>query len=183
MDDQGLTPPELTGNGRAAYQQGDFETAARWYSAAAQAYEEANDPLAGAEMRNNCCVALLQANHPAAALEMVLGTPEFFAARGEIAKQGMALGNIAAAEQAIGNIDQAIDYYRQSAECLLNAGETQLRANTMQALSALLLRKGQQIEALSTMQSGLEAIEKPTLKQRTLKRLLTMPFRLLNRKW
>jgi len=53
--------------------------------------------------------------------------------------------------------------------------------STMQSLSALQLRTGRQLEALATMQAGVERIERPGLKNRLLKKILDLPFRLFNR--
>jgi hypothetical protein len=54
-----------------------------------------------------------------------------------------------------------------------------MRAHVLQSLSKLQLKSGRQIEALATMEAGLEGFKKPTLKQRILKKLLQMPFRFL----
>jgi hypothetical protein len=51
----------------------------------------------------------------------------------------------------------------------------------MQSLSALQLRTGRQLEALATMQSGVSKIKRPGLKNRFLKKILDIPFRLFNR--
>jgi hypothetical protein len=50
-----------------------------------------------------------------------------------------------------------------------------------QSISGLQLRTGKQLQAVATMQAGLEEIEKPTPKQRFLKRLLQVPFKMLGR--
>jgi len=49
--------------------------------------------------------------------------------------------------------------------------------DVMKSLSGLQLRTGSSLEALATMQSGVESIEKPKMKHRLLKRLLKLPAR------
>jgi len=165
--------------GRRAYQQGDYIGAARAFEAAAEGYLALGDKLQAAELANNCSVAYLQARDAASALRIVKGSPELFAQAGDIRKQAMALGNQAAALDALGRTQDALDAYQQSAQLLEQTGEGELRAHLMQSISALQLRSGRQIEALVSMQDGLNGLKKPTLKQRILKKLIQTPFRLL----
>jgi hypothetical protein len=51
----------------------------------------------------------------------------------------------------------------------------------MQSISALQLRTGRQLQAVASMYAGVENIEKPTLKQRLLKRILGIPIQILNK--
>ena len=51
----------------------------------------------------------------------------------------------------------------------------------IQSLSQLQFRTGRQLEALATMQSGIEDIKRPSLRQRMLKKLLKAPIKLLDR--
>lgn len=170
-----LSAPQLVDEAREAYQRGDFLTAARSYQAAAQSYSQPEEAATAAEMRNNSSVAYLRLGDAKAALEMVQGTPEIFAAAGDARRQGMALGNLGSALEATGELEEAKETYRHSAELLGLVHEDQLRANVMQSLSQLQLRTGKPVEAVAAMQSGLEGIEKPTKKQSFLSRLLKIP--------
>jgi len=172
---------QLVAEAKSAYQQGEYLTAARSFEAAAAGYIASNDQLAAAEMRNNSSVAFLQAGEAHAALEVVQETAQVFAAAGDLRRQGMSLGNLGAALEAVDRLPEAMDAYQQSAELLEQAGEQDLRAYVMKSISALQLRKGKPIEALSTMQSGLEGIEHPKPQERLLKRLLKAPFKFLGR--
>lgn len=174
-------PEQLVAEGKAAYLRGDYLTAARTYAAAAESYQTAGKTLLAAENANNASVAYLQADEPQSSLESVEGTPQIFAEAGDLRRQGMALGNQAAALEACDRTVEAADLYQQSADILKQAGEDKLQANAMQSLSALQLRTGRQLEALATMSAGLEEIKHPDPKQRLLKRLLRLPFRMLNR--
>jgi tetratricopeptide (TPR) repeat protein len=175
-----FNPEQLVGEGKDAYRRGDFLAAAKAFTAASESYLVAGEALKAAEIANNASVAYLQAGDAMASLQAVEGTPQIFAEAEDLRRQGMALGNQAAALEAINRLDEAIDLYQQSADVLKQAGEDQLRSNVMQSLSALQLRTGRQLEALASMSAGLEDIRHPSPKQSLLKRLLRIPFRLLD---
>jgi len=179
--DETLNPNQLSKEGRSAYKRGDHMAAARAFEAASQGYTALDDPLNAAEMANNSSVAYLQAGDAQAALQIVEGTAEVFRLAGDVRRQAMAIGNQAAALEALGGSDEAIDAYQQSADLLKLAGEEQMRLNVMQSLSALQLRTGRQLEALATMKVGLDGAEKLTGKQRLIKRLLNIPFQMMDK--
>jgi len=167
--------------GKMAYERGDYTQAAEDFKEAQKAYILLGDVINAAEMANNCCVAYLQVNEPEKALQAVEGTPEIFAQVNDLTRQGMALGNYAEALSELDQPDEAIDAYLQSANVFEQAGEDQLRANVLQSLSQFQFQEGRQLEALASMQSGMEGIKKPSPKQRFLKRLLSIPFDMLNK--
>ena len=173
---QPLSADALKKEGAAAYTKGDYPAAGRSYTAAARAFEAMDQPVQAAEMRNNSSVAWLQADEPELALEAVFGTEDVFAAAGEIRLQAMALGNKAAALDALGRLGEAVMLYEQAAEMLQQIGEGELRAYILQALSKVQFRTGRQLEALATMQAGVDGIQRPSLRQRILKRLLRIPM-------
>ncbi len=175
------TPQQLSKVGKAAYQRGDFMEAAHQFEAAGQGYLAQGDAVNAAEMANNCSVAYLQAGEAEAALQVVQGTDETFAAAGDLRRQGMAVGNRGAALEGLGRNDEALAAYEKSAELLKQAGDDASYSSVMQSLSALQLKTGKQLQALSTMQAGLNAVEHPSPKQRLIKRLLTVPFKLMNK--
>jgi len=172
-------PDVLSSQGQAAYQRGDYPESAEKFKAAAEAYQSAGDSLTAAEMHNNASVAYLQAGNAEAALAEVAGTPEIFASLGDLRRQAMAVGNRAAALAGLHRVEEALEAYELSASLLQQAGETDLRLHTMQAMSALQLESGRRLEALATMKAGLDNIKKPSPKQRLLKRLLDIPFNML----
>jgi tetratricopeptide (TPR) repeat protein len=167
--------------GQAAYHREDYTAAAQAYRDAARGYSESGDSLSAAEMLNNSSVAFLQAGDAQAALQAVEGTASVFSLSDDKRRQGMALGNLAAALEAVGSLKEAKEIYQQSAEVLEQAGEYELRSQVMKSLSSLQLRTGHQLEALATMQAGLNNIKHPTYQQRLLKKLLQIPMRLLGR--
>jgi tetratricopeptide (TPR) repeat protein len=178
---EALNPKQLAKEGKAAFQRDDYVAAAKAFQAAAQGYGSTGDELNAAEMRNNSSVAFLKAGDAQASLQAVEGTAAIFAAAGDIRRQGLALGNLGAALEAVDRKQEAAEAYEQSADLLKQAGEEQMRAHVLQSLSNLQLRSGRQIEALATMEAGIESFEHPTLKQRLLKKLLRFPFRLMGR--
>jgi tetratricopeptide (TPR) repeat protein len=175
-----LSVSQLIKDAKSAYKRGSYLESARLYNAAADSYRTSGDALMAAEMCNNSSVAYLQGGDAQAALAAVQDTPDQFAAEGDLRRQGLALGNLASALEGVGRLDEAMTTYQQSAEVLQQAGETQLRSTVLQSLSALQLRTGHQLEALATMQAGIEQVEKPTVQQRALKKLLRAPFKFLN---
>jgi tetratricopeptide (TPR) repeat protein len=177
-----ISPKKLAGEGAASYKRGDYLSAAASFRAAGEGYKTANDPLNVAEMANNASVALLAAGDAAGALSALEGAEETFAAAGDVRRQGMTIGNRASALDALERVDEAILAYRQAAELLQQAGEDQLRANVMHSLSALQYRTGRQFEALASMKNGVDGVHKPSPKQKLLKRLLNIPFEMMNKK-
>lgn len=180
MNDQN-TPENLERVGKSAYQNKQYQTAAENFQLAAGGYATSGEKLLAAEMQNNASVAYLQAGNPEEAFEVVIGTETIFREAGDTRRQALALGNIAAALEALGRIEEAIAAYEESSELLKSIGEKEMRASVMQSLSALQLRSGKQLEALATMQAGIDGIEHPSLKERMLKKLLQVPFKLMNR--
>jgi len=177
-----LTPQQIAKEAKSAYRAGDYAAAAKSFEAARQGYQSANDTQMAAEMANNCSVALLQAGDNEGALEAVDGTEVIFLEAGDSKRQAMALGNKAAALEALDRLEEAETTYWKAADILKELGETELRLPLMQSISALQLRTGRQLQAVASMHAGVNNIEKPTMKQRILKRLLGIPIQILNTK-
>lgn len=169
-----MTTLQRVQQGKQAYAAGRFAEAARLFEQAASDYTAENKPLDAAEMKNNASVAWLQADQPQKALDVLAGTADLFQAAADLKRWGLALGNEGAALDALKRYDEAAQKYTRSAEVLEEAGEDQMRAEVLKALSALQLKTGKQIDAVLSMQSGLAGIKKPTLKQKILKKLLRL---------
>lgn len=167
--------------GKQAYQRKDYSAAARAFQSAAQAFAALGDELGAAEMANNQSVALLQNGEAQAAFDAVAGTEQIFAREGDVLRRAMALGNAAAALEALERLEESLELYNQCADLLKEIGETQVRADVMQSISGLQLRLGRRLQAIATMQAGLDGLEKPSLKQRVARKLLETPFKLMNR--
>jgi tetratricopeptide (TPR) repeat protein len=179
MDSYSL--PQLIEKAKSAYEVEDFEESARWYDRAGSQYSLQADHLNSAEMANNRSVCLLRAGNPHAALEASRGTEKVFAQAGDLHRQAMALGNQAAALEAMQRIDEAISLYQQSNELLKKIEDHDLRVFVLQSLSGLQLKRRQYLQALATMQAALDLKQKLTLRERILKKLLQIVFSLLGR--
>jgi tetratricopeptide (TPR) repeat protein len=180
VSNEALSIKQLVEEAQRAYKRGDYLGAGRGYEAAAESYQLNGELVSAAEMLNNSSVAYLQSGDGDAALRVVKDTPAVFAQAGDLRRQGIALGNLGSALEAVGSKEAALEAYRQSADLLKQVGEDSLRANVMQSISALQMKTGHQLEALATMQSGIEGLKHPSPKQRILKRLLNLPFKLMN---
>jgi tetratricopeptide (TPR) repeat protein len=179
--DENESPEKLARQGKSLYQKGDYLGAARIYQAAQHALQKHGEEINAAEMANNASVAFLQAGKAEEAYSTAKGTPEIFAGCGDQRRQGMATGNLASAAEALGNSNEAAELYQQAADILSQAGEDQLRAAAMQSLSMLQLKTGRQLQALTTMQSGLNAVKRPSPKQSFIKKLLQIPIDMATR--
>jgi tetratricopeptide (TPR) repeat protein len=176
-----MHPDQLAKEAKTAYQRGKYSEASKKFQIAITAYQTQNKPLLVAEMKNNLSVALLQDGDAQAALEAVEGTEIEFKEAGDEVKQAMAIGNRAAALEALKHLDEAEIAYQQSAALLKSNGENELLAHVMKSLSALQIRKGKHIDGIINMKSGLEGIENPSLLQRILQKLLKFPFKFIGR--
>jgi tetratricopeptide (TPR) repeat protein len=145
------------------------------FSQAAADFQSRGFNIMAAEMRNNQCVALLKANKPQQALDVVQGTDKIFLEEGERLKQAMALANEATALKELGQNQQAIDRFSQAADIFDQLRESEMYLQTMQSLSGLKMRTRNIPGALISLQQGLESLEKPNLRQKLLLKLLKIP--------
>jgi tetratricopeptide (TPR) repeat protein len=175
------TSESLEKEATAAFKAGQLDLAVETFRAARDAYEQDGDDLKAAEMSNNESVTLLKADRPQEALEAVRGTQEVFLAAGDERRAALAWGNIAAALESCGDLASAEDAYRQATALFANLDDDEARAYTHQALSRLQIRQGRAIEAVTTMQAGLETDHRLSLRNRIMRFLLRLPSRLTGR--
>ncbi|MGB9521638.1 MAG: tetratricopeptide repeat protein, partial [Anaerolineales bacterium] len=116
---------------------------------------------------------------PQRALAIVEPTIQTFKELADQAHLGLAYGNYAAALEGCKRYEEALKAYAQAADLLKQSGNEEQRIKTLQALSALQLKTGKQLQAVATMQAALEDLPKPTLKQKLLMWLLKTPFNFL----
>ena len=158
-----------------------FQQASNTYSQAADHYLTLGQELRAAEMRNNQCVALLQAKQPRDALSAVNGTALIFEAAGDKLKQAMAFANEATALKDLGQKPEAIEMFIQAAELFKQLNESEMHLEVMQSISALKLKSRNLMGALYSMQEGLKQVEKPTVKQKLFLKLLKIPQDLMEK--
>lgn len=179
MDDISLS--QIILNAKNAYDAEEFEQAAQWYERASQQYSAQNDPLTAAEMTNNRSVSVLRAGNAQSAFSIAKGTEQIFAQAGDIRRQAMALGNQAAALDAMNKSDDAIKYYQQCNELLKQVNDPILRTYVLQSLSGLYLRRRHYLDALVVMEAALDIKEHLSIREKILKKLLQVVSRLLGR--
>lgn len=154
-----LEPAQLEAQGKLAFSEKKFDQAAELFRQAAEGYTLASSGTSAAEMMNNVSVALLQAGKPKESLDAVLGTEKIFEDAKDIKRQAMALGNIAAALEALNRPDEAIEKYELSADLFRQANEGDLRAMVMKSAAALKLKSGKVADSAFKMMGSLEAKE------------------------
>ncbi len=164
-----IEPNQLETQGKRAFTEKKFGEAAELFRQAAEGYTLAGSGASAAEMMNNVSVALLQAGKATESLEAVLGTEIIFEEAKDIKRQAMALGNTAAALEALNRTEEAIELYERSAELFGQAGEGDLRAMVMKSAAALKLRSGRVTESAFKMMGSLEAKENPGIFERILR--------------
>ena len=180
MDTTNIT--DLVELAKQDFQEGNFKTAIAGFKSALESYQAEGKELEAAEMANNLSVALLKNKKHKQALEVVLGTEKVFEQYEETTKQAMALGNQAAALEALKRFEEAEKAYQASADLLKTTGDEELRGYVMQALSALQLKQGRNLDGLLSMKTGLDGQEKLPLRKRFLRWILKIPFRFLGGK-
>lgn len=162
-------PAQLEAQGKQAFENKNFAQAARLFQQAAQAYTLKQSGLQAAEMMNNASVAFLQAGKIDEALQAALGTDETFASAKDIKRQAMALGNQAAALEALSRYDEAIQKYEQAAELFAQIHEGDLRAMVMKSAAAIKLKTGKIADSAFKMMGSLDVKKNPTFFERILR--------------
>lgn len=168
------SPSLLAEQGKQAFASGKFAEAAECFSLAATQYQATSDACNAAEMNNNLSVALLKLGKARQALDAAAHTDKVFEQAGDVRRQGMALGNQAAALEMLGERNEALALYERSAALLAQAGEDELRSIVLQSIAILKLRRGQWMEAALSMIGAIEANPRPNLLQRLLRLLLRL---------
>ena len=160
---------QLIESGKKAFKSKSYLLAAETFGSAAQAYAGQGDDLLAAEMKNNQSVALLQAGKVQESLDAARGTETVFAGTNDKKRSAMALGNQAAALEALDRLDEALTYYERSADLFAQAGEADLRSTVLKSAAAIKLKRGQLTEAGFKMIGALEAKSKPSFLERILR--------------
>ncbi len=164
-----LTPEQLTDQGKRAFEDRNFLEAAALFLQANEGYLASQNELMAAEMKNNMSVALLQAGKPQESLDAALGTDLIFEKAKDIKRQGMAVGNQAAALEGLKRYDEAIAAYERSAELFAQIGEGDLRAMVLKSAAAIKLKTGKLTDSAFKMMGSLDVKDNPTFFERILK--------------
>jgi tetratricopeptide (TPR) repeat protein len=173
---ENLDPVSLAEQGNEEYTKGNHAAAAGFFLQAAQAYQSADDELNAAEMLNNQSVALLQSGNARAALDATEGTEEIFQKEGDIKRQGIAVGNRAAALEGLKKVDEALAEYERAATLLEEAGEGDMHSIVRKAAANLNLKRGRITAAQMDVYDSMRLVEKPNFTQRIMKFLKRIGF-------
>jgi tetratricopeptide (TPR) repeat protein len=165
-------PAALAEQGKQEYEKGKFADAADLFSQAAQAYNDVEDVLNAAEMKNNQSVALLQAGKAQEALSVTDGTEEIFQQAGDLKRQGIAVGNRAAALEGLKKWKEALAEYDRAANILEQAGEGDMHSLVRKAAANLNLKRGRIVDSQMDVYDSMRLVEKPSLTQRIMKFLM-----------
>ncbi len=151
-----IPPEQWAEKAKAAYRLGEWDEAAQAFAAARRSYLAAGESVQAAEAANNLSVTYLQAGQAKRALEAVEGTPGVFLAAGENRLAAQAEGNLGSALEACGRHEEAERAFLRSIELFGTTGDGEGRALSLQALSRVQLRQGKAMQALGSMQAGLD---------------------------
>lgn len=172
---------DLKDQGLAYFRQDKLADAALAFAAAAEAFSTQGDAPAAAEMRNNLAVVRLAQKDWPAALAAVDGTPEIFALAGDKLRQAQAISNRANALEGNQQYEPAAEAYVQAIDLFTELGEKENRAACWKALSGLQIKQDNKLQALASMQAGLNLSPKLSAREKTLKGLIDKAFKLMNR--
>ena len=167
-----VKPISLADQAKQEYEKGNFVESAKMFDQAARSYAASKDELNAAEMKNNQSVALLQAGRAKEALDVTEGTEQVFEQAGDLKRQGLAVGNRAAALEGLKNWREALAEYERAASLLEQAGEGDMHSVVRKAAANLNLKLGRFTESQMDVLDSLRLAEKPTLTQRLMKFLL-----------
>lgn len=156
------------------YAKGEFVAAADLFSQSAQAYNNAQDELNAAEMKNNQSVALLKAGKARDALQATDGTEAVFQKAGDMKRQGIAVANRAAALEGLKQLNEAVAEYNRAADLLEQAGEGDMHSMVRKATAEIFLKRGYINNSQMDILDSIRLAEKPTFAQRILKFLMRM---------
>jgi len=157
-----------------AYQQAEYEKAARLFGEAALVFETEKDPLQGAEMKNNQSVSALQAGDFSLALQAAQGTALLFAEAGDFQREGIAHANEGSALRRLGRKPEALAAFQRSAAAFEKAAQPEMRADALLAAAGLLLAQRKWAEALFAYKTGINGLQHPTLLQQIFLKLLRL---------
>ncbi|HKI53757.1 MAG TPA: hypothetical protein VJ987_06500, partial [Anaerolineales bacterium] len=109
-------------------------------------------------------------------LEATDGTEEIFEKAGDVKRQGIAVGNRAAALEGLKKVDDALAEYERAASLLEEAGEGDMHSVVRKAAANLNLKRGRITAAQMDVYDSIRLVEKPSFTQRIMKFLKKIGF-------
>ena len=171
----------LKEQGIKLFRYGEYEEAAELFEQAATLYEEAGDEKGHAEMLNNVGAVRTQEEKWDDAIAAFAQAKSMFESLGDEAGQAQTLGNLGAMYRYQGDGDNAVEHLKEAIELFRSVGDRQKQAATLRLVSRIRLGQARWLEALHFYDLSLACVEHQGIKERTLRRLLQVPFGMLSR--
>ena len=93
--------------------------------------------------------------------------------------QAQTLGNRGAVLQAQGELEKAVETYKESATMLEDVGENEMAMYVWQAVSKIRTKQGQYIAAIGAYEEGIDNMPQSSFKRKILRNILKTPSSLL----
>ncbi len=137
------------------------------------------DPRKSAEIYNDMGVAYRDLEDYPAAHNALDEAMSRFTELGDKKGQAQTLGNRGAVLQAQGELEKAVEVYKQSATMLEDVGENEMAMYVWQAVSKIRTKQGQYIAAIGAYEEGIDNMPQSSFKRKILKNILKTPSTLL----
>jgi tetratricopeptide (TPR) repeat protein len=153
------------------FKQKKYVQSAILFEEIASGYQELNEIIKSAEMKNNASVGYLMAGDPQKSYDLSKDSHLTFEETKDWKNYGLAMGNQASALENLGKKDLAFEYYQIAADKLKLSGEKESRAYVLKRISVLQIQKGEQLDALGSMTAALQNLPKLSRREKILKKL------------
>ena len=170
---------QLVDEGRALYRQGDLGQAQACLQQAYQVYQDQGNMNGLAETANDLGVLFTVLRHFSEAESWLRQAHRLFVEMEDYDGEAQTLGNLGSMYQAQGDLKEAAAHLQQAAARFHLVGDDERRADTLRALSIVRLRQFRFLQAVAAYDTALACKPNPTALQRLLRRILSLPQRLL----
>ena len=171
----------LKEQGIKLFRYGEYGEAAEFFEKAAKLYEEAGDQKGQAEMLNNVGAVRTQEEEWDGAAAAFAQAKSMFESLGDEDGQAQTLGNLGTMYRHQGDGDAAVEHLKEAVELFRKIGDREKQAATLRLVSRIRLGQARWLEALHFYDLSLACVEPQGIKERTLRRLLQIPFGMLSR--
>jgi tetratricopeptide (TPR) repeat protein len=174
-----MTARQLQDQGIKLYQQKEYESAARYFQQAGEAYAAEGQRDMLAEMQTNIGLVHRALGENQQALDIMIQALRAFQEIGDARRAAQVLGNLGGVYVELGDKEQAYNCYVQAADAFEELGERKLYGETMLAIGALQVKEGKFMAGAATYEIGLREIDKLSPGQKLLKRVLAIRNRVV----
>ena len=166
------TGKERQEQGVKLYNQQDFEAAARLFRQALEAYEADGETILVAEMQTNIGLTHRALGEHQQALDIMQVALHTFQEHDDQLRAAQVIGNMGGVYSELNDKEQSYNCYRQAADTFFELDETQMYGETLIALAKLQFRDGKILIGAATYEVGLEFLDKLSMNQKIMKRLI-----------